>query len=117
VTEIDDMLDKYHPAAMGIAWYTPAWKRLAAMPEANIQKTYREYVHATENTERAYAARGIRTTRVTVDIDQMIAWCHRNGYKIDTTGRAVFGVALLMARDDPKALERPVEDNITRTVQ
>jgi hypothetical protein len=112
------LLKHYNTDVVGIAWYSPAaWKRLEAMPEADIQKSYREYVRATENAERGYAARGIRTTRLTIHIDQMIAWCHRNGYKIDSTGRSIFGTVLSAAQDDPMALDRPVEDNITRSVQ
>ena len=112
------LLKRYNTDVVGIAWYSPAaWKQLEAMPEAGIQKTYREYVRATENVERGYAARGIRTTRIPIDIDQMTAWCHRNGYEIDSTGRAIFGNVLNAAKSDPGALDRPVEDNITRSAQ
>jgi hypothetical protein len=38
----------------------------------------------------------------------------RNGYEIDGKGRAIFGTVLTMAQDDPKALDAPIEDNITR---
>jgi hypothetical protein len=51
--------------------------------------------------EREYAAHGICTRRLEIDIDQMIAWCHRNGYEIDDTGRAVYGSVLTAAQDDP----------------
>jgi hypothetical protein len=47
----------------------------------------------------------------------MIAWCHRNGYEIDGTGRAVYGTVLTAARDDPSVLNQPVIDNVTRTQQ
>jgi hypothetical protein len=103
---------------IGIAWYMPAaWKRLAAIPEAGIQKSYRDYVRATENMERGFAARGIRTKRLTIHIDQMIAWCHRNSYEIDSTGRSIFGTVLTEAQDNPGILDAPIKDNITRVAQ
>ena len=104
-------------SAVGLGWYSPsAWKRLEAIPEAGIQKSYREYVRAVERIEREFAARGIRTQRLTVDTDQMIAWCHRNGYEIDE-GRSVYGTVLAMAQSNPEALDAPIKDNITRVVQ
>jgi hypothetical protein len=87
------------------------------MPEAGIQKSYRDYVRTTENMEREFAARGIRTQRLTVEIDQLIAWCRRNRYEIDGTGRAAYVAVLTMAQGNPEALDAPIEDNITRVVQ
>jgi hypothetical protein len=102
---------------VGVSWYSPAtWKRLAAIPEACIRKSYREFVRACERMERALAAQGICTRRLVIDIDQMIAWCHRNGYEIDDRGRAIYGIVLTAAQDDPQALDMPIEDP-TRSVQ
>ena len=104
-------------SAVGISWYSPAtWKRLAAIPEAEIEKSYSEYVRAAENIEREFAARGIPTVRLSIDIDQMTEWCRRNGYEIDATGRSAYGVALTAAQDDPEVLDMPFVD-YRRTVQ
>jgi hypothetical protein len=45
------------------------------------------------------------------DIDEMIAWCHRQGYEIDAKGRAAYGVVRAMG-----GLNAPFTDE-TRSVQ
>ena len=103
---------------LGMAWYTPeAWAQLKAIPEARIEMSYRAYVRNYEAYARRFAAEGIKVERVAVNVDQMLAWCHRNGYAVDTTGRAIFGIVLTMARDDPCVLDNPITDNVTRSVQ
>jgi len=54
---------------------------------------------------------------VTIDVSAMTEWCHRNGYEVDGTGRTVYCAMLTMARDDPDMLNKPVVDNVTRSVQ
>ena len=66
---------------------------------------------------RRFVAEGIKVERVAVDVDQMLAWCHRNDYEINSTGRAIFSTVLTMARDDPRVLDNPIVDNVTRSVQ
>ena len=96
-----------------MSWYSPAdWKRLAAIPEARIRKSYHQFVCTAERAERMLAARCIRTRRLPIDIDHMIAWCHRNNYKIDEAGRAIYGSAMAGA-----LLDVLIEDKITRSVQ
>ena len=103
---------------LGMAWYTPeAWARLKAIPEARIEMSYRAYVRNYEAYVRRFVAEGIKVERVAVNVDQMLAWCHRNGYEVDSTGRAIFGSVLTMARDDPRVLDNPITDNVTRSVQ
>jgi hypothetical protein len=100
---------------LSVAWYTPAaWARLEAMPEAEIEKTYQEFVRASEGLMRAYAARGLRPRKMVIDvadIDGMIEWCHRQGYEIDGKGRAAYGVVRSMG-----GLDKPFTDT-TRSVQ
>jgi hypothetical protein len=102
-------------AGLAVAWYTPAaWDRLVAMPEAQIEKTYQEFIRDTENLMRTYTARGLRPVRQVIDVadlDEMIAWCHRNGYGIDGKGRAAYGVVRSMG-----GLNKPLTDE-TRSVQ
>jgi hypothetical protein len=102
-------------AGLAVAWYTPAaWDRLAAMPEAEIEKTYQEFVRATEALLRTCAARGLRPVKQVIDVadlDEMIVWCHRNGYEIDGKGRAAYGVVRSMGE-----LDKPFTDK-TRSVQ
>ncbi len=106
------MSDTRNVRAMGVGWYSPeAWKQLAAIPEAHIQKSYADFVTAFDQAVRGYAAQGIAIEKIHIDIDHMLAWCHRHGYAIDDRGRAVYGVVMSMARDDPGALQAPVIDN------
>jgi hypothetical protein len=105
-------------AAMGLAWYSPeAWRRLEAMPEPRIEKSYQRFVRNFEAMAREFAAQGYAAKRIPIDIDHMVAWCHRHGYEIDTKGRATYGALLLAAGGDPVALDKyPVVDK-TRAVQ
>jgi hypothetical protein len=105
------------PPAIGIAWYSPeAWKQLAAMPEAGIEKNYRDFVHAFERGVREFATRGVRVEKLTIDVVKMTEWCRRHGYEVDTGGRAIYISMLMLARDDPEVMNRPPIDK-TRSVQ
>jgi hypothetical protein len=101
--------------SLTFAWYTPAaWERLAAIPEAEIEKTYQEFVHSFEAAWRGFAAQGMRPRKMVIDvadIDEMIEWTHRNGYEIDAKGRAGYGVVRSMG-----GLDKPFVDE-TRSVQ
>jgi hypothetical protein len=105
-------------AVIGMAWYSSAaWAQLKAIPEARVEMSYLGFLRNFETLARQFAAQGIKVEKVSVDVDQVIAWCHRNGYAIDTTGRSIYGSVLLMALEDPKLLDAPIVDNITRSVQ
>ena len=105
-------------SALGVAWYTPeAWVQLEAMPEARIEKSYADFVRAFGRIVRELEPRGVRAVKVTIDVAAMTEWCHRNGYEVDGTGRTVYCAMLTMARDDPDMLNKPVVDNVTRSVQ
>jgi hypothetical protein len=96
---------------VGVAWYSPeAWRELAAIPEAGIEKTYAEYLHSTAAIERQLAAAGMRAERVAVNIAEMVAWCRRHGYAPDDKGRAAYGALLTMALDDPAVMDHPLVD-------
>jgi hypothetical protein len=100
-----------------MAWYSPkAWRRLEAIPEAHLQKSYRDFVRTFETLARKFAMQGFAVEKILIDIEQMCTWCRRHGYQIDGKGRAVYSSVALMARDDPAALHAPVIDN-TRVVQ
>jgi hypothetical protein len=103
--------------SVGVAWYSPeAWEQLAATPEARIEKGYQDFAHSFELACRKLAALGVWAERVAIDVAKMTEWCHRNGYEVDTRGRAAYSCMLLLARDDPDMLDRPVVDK-TRVIQ
>jgi hypothetical protein len=105
------------PGSLNVAvtFYTPsAWKRLAAMPEARIEKSYTEFVRDFERAMRGAVASGVRVEKVVIDaadIDDMIEWCHRNGYEIDAKGRPAYSAVRAMG-----ALDEPITDK-TRPLQ
>jgi hypothetical protein len=108
-------LDRYAPKVVHVAWYSPeAWERLAAMPEAQITKSYQDFVRTFETAKRELAAHGARIEKMVFDvaaITEMIEWCHRHGYDIDTRGRAAYGAVRSM-----DGLNAPLVDK-TRSVQ
>jgi hypothetical protein len=82
-----------------MAEYTPeTWQELAAHPEAKIDKTYAEYLRTCERMIAEFKARGVRVVRQPINVAQMIEWCHKHGYEIDSAGRARFGAALELAQ-------------------
>jgi hypothetical protein len=86
--------------SIGVSWYTPeAWRELCAHPEAEIEKTYAEYTHATDRLIAGFTAQGFRVVKEPIDIAQMTAWCHMQGYEIDGKGRAAFGAVLQCCRN------------------
>jgi hypothetical protein len=99
--------------SIGVTWYTPeAWQRLAAMPEARIEKSYQDFVRSFERTVRGFAAHGVRSERIVIDdVAKMIEWCHGHGYEVDTRGRAAYGSMLML-----RMLDRPFVDK-TRVIQ
>jgi hypothetical protein len=103
------------PAGLSLAWYTPAaWERRVAIPEAEIEKTYQEFVRSFEAAMRGLAAQGMRPCKMVIDaadIDEMVEWCHKNGYEVDAKGRACYGVVRSMG-----GLDKPLVDE-TRSVQ
>jgi hypothetical protein len=97
---------------IGAAWYSPeTYRRLAAMPEPRIEKTYAEFTTSFEAMERDLVARGFVVEKVPVDIKRMVKWCHRHGYDIDGRGRSAYGAVLMMGgengqfRDNTRVLQ------------
>jgi hypothetical protein len=76
--------------------------------------SYPGFVRNFETLVRKFAEEGVKVEKVAIDVDQMVAWCHRNGYAIDTTGRALF---VAMAREDPAVMNNSIVDNVTRSWQ
>jgi hypothetical protein len=106
-------------AVVGMAWYTlSTWRELRAIPEAKIEISYPQFVRKVARLIAGYEAQGFRVVKTPINVAQMVEWCHRNGYEVDTTGRTVFGVALIAAIETGRdVMTMPVEDRITRSVQ
>jgi hypothetical protein len=86
--------------AMGFAWYTPAgWYRLREVADDLDGQTYLEFVTKAERIIAEFAAQGIRAEKVVIDVDDLVAWCRREGCKNDQKARAAYGAHLMCLRD------------------
>jgi hypothetical protein len=103
---------------VGMAHYTPeAWRELRALPEAKIEMSYPQFMRKCERLIAGFEASGFQVEKVPIDVGQMVAWCHRHGFEIDTKGRAVFGSVLGACRASGQdVMTAPFEDS-THAVQ
>jgi hypothetical protein len=87
-------------APINIVFYDEkAWDKLnAIMP---VAMSYADYLRSLRKTMLAYAAHGIKVKQVPIDVDAMIAWCHRNGCDISDKARAAYCDFELVARNQP----------------
>jgi hypothetical protein len=87
-----------------MAWYTPtSWRRLQEVTEAPLAGSYDAYVALTEEMIREFEDKhGILVVKTLIDVDDMAAWCRKNGYRINARGRAAYGamVAAWRGRDN-----------------
>jgi hypothetical protein len=78
---------------VGVAWYSPSqWKRLkevSAEPE-KLHPTYRKWVEAFERTMGELTERGLKTTKVRVDISELQKWCGHKKLRIDGEARSQY---------------------------
>lgn len=73
-------------------WYTrESWRRLEEVTEAPLCESYDAYVRIVEQMIAEFAERGIVVVKTLVDIDDMVTWCHGNGHRVDSRGRAAYG--------------------------
>jgi hypothetical protein len=104
-------LERYSCGGTAVGWYTlESWERLRAVAD-DVVMTFAEFERKATRKIRELEAEGFVVQKVTVDVDHMVAWCRRKGYRVnDTKARAAYGAVLLMARDNQDAMDAPVED-------
>jgi hypothetical protein len=105
-------------ACIGMGWYTPAtWRELRAIPEAKIEMTYSALMRKCERSIAEFRAQGVQVVKIPINVSQMVEWCRKHGYEIDTRGRAAFGAAWMTAHNSGRdVMAMPFEDR-TRMVQ
>jgi len=87
--------------SVGMPWYTAdSWAQLRAVADdhADLVETVEEYEQKAERLIRQFAAQGIAVEKVLIDIDALVRWCRREGYRIDQKGRAAYGAMLLASK-------------------
>jgi hypothetical protein len=105
-------------AAVAMAWYTPAtWRELQAIPEAKVQMSYSQFVRKIERMISEFTAQGIQVVKVSVNVSEMVEWCHQHGYEADSRGSAAFGAALTMALEAGQDVMTMRFEDRTRSVQ
>jgi hypothetical protein len=106
------LLDHYDIRGTTMGWYTPeSWERLRAVAD-DVVMTFAEFEQKAERKVRQLEAEGFAVEKVMIDVDHMVAWCRRKGYRVnDSKARAAYGTAVQMARDTGRdVLEAPVDD-------
>jgi hypothetical protein len=103
---------EYDVQAVSVPWYTPeTWRELCALPEAEIEISYEQYLDKHRRMVAELVRDGMRVVEAPIDIKQMVEWCHKHGYTANGNGRAVFGSALLCAQEHGEdVMTVPFED-------
>jgi hypothetical protein len=92
--ELAEIRDRYDLKGIAVAWYTPeSWRQLQAVSAIDLG-SYEDFVRKANRQIRDIEARGTTTTKFTIDIDHMAAWCRHHGYAIDVSSRAAYGSML-----------------------
>jgi len=52
-----------------------------------------------------------------IDVDHMVAWCKRHGYRVDSQGRTVYGCMLTCHDGELFDLDTPVDDRTRMRLQ
>jgi hypothetical protein len=92
-------------AGIGMPWCTPeSWTRLCAVADnrAELVDALQEYEEKIGKLACQFEAQGYRVERVMVDVDEMVAWCCRQGYRVNQTDRAAYGAALCASIGSPE---------------
>jgi hypothetical protein len=91
----------------GVAWYKPEqWSRLreAAADPTVLEDTHKEWLRLAQKTVLDMARQGIRTERVEIDVDELIAWCRKQRRALDSSARAEFTTRQLRQRHEEKGV-------------
>jgi len=106
-------LDRYSLRGTAMGWYTPeSWERLRAVAD-DVVMTFAEFERKATRKVRQLEVEGFTVEKVLIDVDHMVAWCRRKGYRVgDSKARAAYGAAMAIARDegDPGLVDAPFED-------
>jgi hypothetical protein len=106
------VLDRYSLQGTAMGWYTPeSWERLRAVA-VDVVMSFEEFERKANRKVRQLETEGFTVEKVLIDVDDMVAWCRRRGYRVnDSKARAAYGAALLMVRGTPGAtMDAAIED-------
>jgi hypothetical protein len=82
-----------HNTTTALPDYTPdGWDRLRAVADG-ITMSFAEWQATLAKTVSGFEADGMQIKLIAMDvaeIDEMVDWCRRKGYRVDPSGRAAF---------------------------
>lgn len=100
-----DYRDNEEEKNIGVAWYRPEqWERLrelAVDPEV-IENTYEEWAHMAEEKIGALLRAGIEVWKIPVDVEELRAWCEKQGLPLNGYARAKFVAQKLLEMEKQK---------------
>ena len=83
---------------LGIAWYSPdQWDRLLELSEDRdqLERTHAQWLVGAESLAGQLASQGATVRKVSVDVDDMHAWCREKDIAFNGAGRAKYVTWLL----------------------
>jgi hypothetical protein len=86
----------------GIAWFRPEqWSRLLEISEdrEDLEETFAEWESLAEEKLRDLRAQGLDVAKVTIDLEELLAWCKSRGLSVDASTRSQYVAELLRKRD------------------
>jgi hypothetical protein len=89
----------------GIGWYTPwEWAKLrgvVADPE-RLDDTYLAWRRGAKRVLRELREQGIDCQRISVQVDELVAWCREQGRPVDGKARAAFVAHQVQRRQEAR---------------
>ncbi len=96
----------------GVAWYLPEqWGRLREVSTDgdSLEDRYEDWLLEAERTMAQVIGAGMKLKRVTVDVDQLEAWCRSHGWQVNGKSRARYVVQLLQHGEREFSTNRETE--------
>jgi hypothetical protein len=81
----------YQNTEVGIAWYEPEqWPRLLEISAngAELEETHPEWLRDVERAIKELNRNGIQCVKVTVDLEQLLAWCQSQNIPVNGEARS-----------------------------
>jgi hypothetical protein len=109
--------------AAAIPWYKPEqWTRWREISDDRdgMSEAYDHWLHGANHAIREFTKSGLEVHRVTIDVDEFIAWTEREGVSIDGHARAEFASNKLgkkLLRPDPLPQDLPDSKQLKEIVQ
>jgi len=88
---------------LGVAWYRPEqWDRLLALSEDRdeLEKTHGEWLKGALRAMGQLEAQGIIAESVSVDVDELAAWCAARNTSINAESRSAFAAEKVRLRHE-----------------